>query len=85
MKVKVRITGANCCEIDTDEGTYLQSYNTVVAFWPTNSTRDKMLLDRQKWNYSVTTARHRNAFTGLTTKETEARIKSGEIELVDLN
>lgn len=72
----------NQFRIFTDKGVYFQSYSTVIAFKP---SQGKLQLDADKWNYSVTTAKYRNEFTGLTTKETEARIKSGEIELVDLN
>lgn len=90
MKVKVRnMTSTrsgrevpNQFRIFTDDGVYFQSYSTVIAFSPHSG---KLQLDTDKWNYSVTTAKYRNEFTGLTKKETETRIKSGEIELVDLN
>lgn len=72
----------NQFKIFTDEGVYFQSYRTVIAFRPYDG---KLQLDEDKWNYSVTTSKYRNEFTGLTTKETEARIKSGETVLVDLN
>lgn len=90
MKVKIenmlsKRTGRevpNQFTIRTDEGVYFQSYSTVIAFRPYGG---KLQLDEDKWNYSVTTSKYRNEFTGLTTKETEARIKSGDIVLVDLN
>ena len=36
-------------------------------------------------DYSVTTGKYRNQFLGETKKETEAKIKSGEYILTDLN
>lgn len=72
---------ANQFIIDTDEGRYFQSYSTIIAF----VKGDKVVLDENKWNYSVTTAKYRNQFLRLTTKETQAKIDSGEYELADLN
>lgn len=89
MKIKVEnMLGSsgrkvpNQFEIFTDEGVYFQSYSTVIAFWPFHG---KIQLDAEKWNYSRTTAKYRNQFLGMTTKEVEAKIKSGNIELVNLN
>ena len=45
----------------------------------------KTFLDKTYWNYSVTTGKYRNQFLGETKKETEAKIKSGEYILTDLN
>jgi len=45
----------------------------------------KTQLDRNKWDYSVTTGRYRNQFLGETKAETQKKIDSGEYELVDLN
>lgn len=68
--------------ITTDKGRYFQSYRTVIAFRPYGG---KVQLDADSWDYSVTTSRYRNQFLGETTKETLAKIQSGEYELVDLN
>jgi hypothetical protein len=68
--------------IETDEGRYFQSYKTVIVF---RSTTGQLWMDKDTWNYSVTTAKYRNQFTGLTTKQTEDRIKDGRITLIDLN
>ena len=62
--------------INTDEGVYFQSYNTVIAFI---DNEGKITLDEDKWDYSVTTSKYRNKFTGLTTQETKKKIESGEI------
>ena len=45
----------------------------------------RVLLDETYWNYSRTTSRYRNAFLNMTTREIEAKIKSGEFELTNLN
>ena len=42
-------------------------------------------LDARYWNYSKTTSKYRNQFLGETTKETQAKIDSGEYILTDLN
>lgn len=58
-----------------------QSYNTVIAF----QGGDGLVLDKDSWNYSVTTSRYRNQFTSLNTKQTIEGIESGNIKLADLN
>lgn len=68
--------------ITTDEGVYFQSYYTIVAFI---DNEGNITLDEDKWDYSVTTSKYRNKFTGLTTQETKKKIESGEIQLRDLN
>lgn len=68
--------------ITTKEGTYFQSYQSVIAFKP---DRGKIQLDRYAWKYSVTTGKYRNQFLGEDKKETEAKIKSGEYKLANLN
>lgn len=74
---------ANQFEIHTDDGVYFQSYQSIIAFKP---LRDKKTqLDEKYWDYSVTTSKYRNQFLGLNSKETKAKIDSGEFELVNLN
>ena len=60
---------------------YFQSYDVIIAI----KDGGKITLDKDYWNYSVTTSKYRNEFTGLNTKETKEAIKNGEIELADLN
>lgn len=62
-----------------------QSYLSVIAeltVWP---DRIDVVLDETYWNYSVTTSKYRNQFLGETTKETQAKINSGEYKLDNLN
>lgn len=75
---------ANQFVIETANGVYFQSYNSIIAFRPSDLTKP-IQLDRDTWDYSRTTARYRNQFLGLSTKETEQRIADGRIELVELN
>lgn len=68
--------------IHAESGTYFQSYSTIIAFI---DNEGKITLDEDKWDYSATTSKYRNKFTGMTTQETKKKIESGEIQLVDLN
>ena len=68
-----------------DEGNPIkvfQSYSTTIAEVHAGG---RIILDKEKWNYSKTTSKYRNIFLRETTKETEAKIASGEYELADLN
>lgn len=68
--------------IITDRGIqYFQSYQSIICMWRGN----KIYLDKYYYNYSKTTAKYRNLFLNETTKEIEAKIKSGEYQLTDLN
>jgi len=68
--------------ISMKSGERFQSYDSTIC----HKTFDgKVYLDRNTWNYSMTTGRYRNLFLGETKRETEARIKTGEYILVDLN
>ena len=67
---------------------YFQSYNTIIVKrdkFRAGVEKRQVWLDREKWDYSVTTGKYRNQFLGETKKETEKKIKSGEYILTDLN
>lgn len=70
--------------IDTPEGVYFQSYDSIIAFIPSMS-EGPIQIDINKWDYSPTTSRYRNIFLRETTKETQKKIDSGEYKLVNLN
>ena len=72
---------ANQFEIETDDATYFQSYNSVIV----KRMIGVVYLDEYYWDYSVTTGRYRNMFLGETKKETQAKIDSGEYILTNLN
>ena len=83
--------------IVTPDAHYFQSYESIIAKIPDlhntscftkddlNSHRFQIVLDKTYWNYSVTTSKYRNQFLNESTKETQAKIDSGEYKLVDLN
>jgi hypothetical protein len=71
---------ANQFEIVTDDGTYFQSYNTLIVAIVAGRT----YLDPD-WDYSRTTSRYRAIFLGETTKETKRKIKDGVYVVRDLN
>ena len=78
--------------IVTDENTnqYFQSYNSMIVkkdYQSENPQAEfvKIYLDKKYWNFSNTTSKYRNKFLNETTKQTMAKIKSGEYKLVDLN
>lgn len=92
QKVKVRNmtsskgygTVPNQFLIITGEGTYFQSYESVIAFIPFRSDAT-VLLDATYWDYSNTTGKYRNAFLGEDKKATEKKIADGTYQLADLN
>lgn len=74
---------ANQFIITTNTGVSIfQSYNNIIA---KIASFGKVFLDGYYWNYSKTTSKYRNIFLGETTKETQAKIDSGEYILTNLN
>ena len=71
----------NQFDIQLDGKWYFQSYSTVIAM----KDKGQTYLDKNSWDYSVTTSRYRNQWLGMTTKEVKDAIKFGEIKLIDLN
>ena len=80
---------ANQFEIITDDGVYFQSYRTVIAFKPFDSSKPTLLdyahnmAGSKVW--SVTTTKYRNKFLGGNTKEIRERLNSGVYQLAELN
>ena len=68
--------------IDNEGNIYFQSYSSIIV---KKSTDGKVYLDKNKWDYSVTTGKYRNLFLGETKKETVAKIAAGQYILIDLN
>ncbi len=67
--------------IKTSHGLYFQSYDSVIAC----NLNGQIYLDKYYWKFSSTTGKYRNMFLDETRKETEAKIKSGEYILTNLN
>ena len=63
--------------IITDEGTYFQSYKSVIAFIPNHG---KIQLGTD-WDYSRTTGKYRNIFLGEGVAETRRKLEAGIYEL----
>ena len=76
-------TVANQFIIDTAEGVYFQSYNSLIAFIPRDG--GAIQLDARMWDYSQTTGKYRNQFLGESMIETREKIKNGTYVLADLN
>ena len=72
---------ANQFIINSEEGCYFQSYNSIIV----KIEGREVYLDKYYWDYSVTTGKYRNDFLGEGIAETRAKIKSGEYTLTDLN
>jgi hypothetical protein len=60
---------------------YFQSYESIIA----KKSNEGVTLDEYYWNYSRTTSKYRSMFLGESTKETQAKIDSGEYKLANLN
>jgi hypothetical protein len=71
--------------ITTDRGEVFQSYDSVIAVRLHRVYDTKIVLDVNKWDYSVTTGKYRNIFLGEKKADTERKIKTGEYTLADLN
>ena len=72
---------ANQFVIYTDTGSIFQSYNSSIV----KIDSGKTYLDKNTWDYSKTTGKYRNIFLNESKKDTEAKIKSGQYILTDLN
>ena len=68
--------------ICTPEGSYFQSYSSIIAF---EDNQGNVTLDESKWNYSRTTSKYRNNFLGEGIADTRKKIKSGVYKMADLN
>ena len=66
----------------TSEGTYFQSYDSIICFRKNDGT---IYLDSNTWDYSSTTSKYRNIFLGETTAETKKNIKNKNYILTNLN
>lgn len=67
---------------DNTGWTYFQSYQTMIA---KVGDCGAVYLDKRCWDYSTTTGKYRNKFLGIDTATIKKRIKSGQIQLVELN
>ena len=75
----------NIIDENNNQQEWLQSYESIIARKNIINGNEEIRLDQKYWNYSKTTSKYRNQFLGETTKETQAKIDSGEYTLTDLN
>ena len=78
------ISSINGVEVERT-AVYFQSYETIIAKLIRKLSSWQVYLDKNYWDYSVTTGKYRNIFLGETKRETEKKIKSGEYILANLN
>jgi len=76
------IGGTEWIDGQEHHGVTFQSYDAKIAF---RDNDGKVWLDEKYWTYSRTTSKWRNRFLNSTTKDTLAKIKSGEYTLANLN
>jgi hypothetical protein len=77
-----QLNNKNQFVINADNGDiFFQSYDSIIV----KKSAGKVYLDSYYWNYSKTTSKHRNIFLNETTKQTIAKINSGEYILTNLN
>ena len=76
MKVKVSNYWdvPNQFVIWTDEGSYFQSYESIIVFRPNDGSPTQLGSD---WEYSRTTGKYRNKFLNETKAETQAKLDAG--------
>ena len=67
--------------INDDGAVIFQSYESTIL----KITGGQVYLDSYYWDYSKTTSKYRNQVLRETTKETQAKINSGEYILTELN
>lgn len=72
---------ANQVIVDSNGMRAFFSYGTCIV----EVQNGAVTLDETYWNYSKTTSKYRSQFLGETTKETQAKIDSGEYVLTNLN
>jgi hypothetical protein len=77
-----QLSNKNQFVINADNGDlFFQSYESIVC----KKSKGKIYLDSVYWDYSKTTSKHRSIFLNEKTKETQAKINSGEYILCNLN
>lgn len=68
--------------ITTNDGTFFQSYDSIIAF---QAISGKTVLDINMWDFSKTTGKYRNKFLEESKADTRRKIASGEYIMADLN
>lgn len=72
----------NQFRIITNEGVFFQSYSSIIVHVAKDGS---ITLDEKYWDYSKTTRKYRNDFLSMDSKQIKEGIKSGKIQLKNLN
>lgn len=73
---------ANQFTIEIGTLTFFQSYSTVIAV---RDPQGHITLDKDMWDYSITTSKYRNEFLNENTATTRKNIANGTHSVADLN
>lgn len=73
---------ANQYVINTPDGDYFQSYDSIIAF---RDHTGRITLDRTYWDYSRTTSKHLAQFLGMSCDNVRKAVKAEDFVLVDFN
>lgn len=71
--------------VSTQVGQIFVSYGSKIVFTSLVKGKPTVCLDKNFYKASKTTIKYRNLFLGETTKEVEAKIKSGEYKLIEID
>ena len=84
---KAEVVGPNHIVIYVKGGKYLQSYDKIIAFVnePREGESRKVYLDKEYWNFSKSTARHRNSFLGLSNSYVNDAVRNNVFIMKNLN
>lgn len=93
MRIKVRNMRsnngnkvANQFIIETPDGVYFQSYDTVIARMPRGCKDTRTQLDRDSWDYSRTTMKYLGRFLGTHGKaDILGRVNQKQYRFTNLN
>lgn len=68
--------------IHTPHGEVFQSYSSIICI---KDNAGKVMLDKDKWDYSATTNKYRSRFLNEPTSTTRKKISAGIYKVGDLN
>jgi len=80
---KIESIRPNCLYISTDKGKFLQSYDKIIAYVPSDGS--KTVIDPYYSDYSQTTKRHLLSFLGMSSDDYKKAKKNNLFTLKSLN
>ena len=86
VKVMDNFGVRNQYQIEGPEGTYFQSYESIIAYVPYDNPGDRAYIDVNRWDYSKTTLKYLKYFLEVDSiNDIREGIKSGKYILANLN